>query len=1419
MLIQCNELAWYNENMILAVWNKWLTSKGLNYFILNHRKEHVFTESLFDAESLNFSAEAGLVLVPGNELFCNHEKRSISICSSYRFQPEPDALEVYTLHLDKAIAQVIKWNELYPGKQINEHLVLFPYLISNGHWSLGCLKLSLTSNQLIQSEIVVYNSDPTIGGYQISEYARKRLEELLQRKFNVQNHHLISNPNPLHICQQHDADSCGAITAQNGKFFLAFQRPIQSQLQASYLPGARELRISHIQEVDIKSFYQAQLHNEAYTVLPYTKPVDYLQMFAWFKKSIAVLPQMEGEKYIQKASQELGRVHNIALALITRDFIQEHEDVFRTDEQYLKQLFYLEDVTWGFKDGHVDTVAVLARDFANEQLNLMHQFQQFVSKPDIKTGQKEKNIRAKYNDWWYSGEEIQKLLAHYVSKSSNVEYCDAMLDGNKDWDTKCASLRYQLEQYYLKHESAKKGNKTIQTNEHIKDKWLIPVNFSARYWALVYADYDNLDDIWNIFYFDPQSDQGKIEHEFDEFLSKQPLFSKKTFTRLAKRASDASYATWLIEVAYSFAEGKKGIPPIEYDINGVRIQHAGILKKSFCPEASSSQSQKADEQVSIESLMYDDFNTLIQINQTIEDIIDPEKGEIELIVKLNSLGGLFYQIKWCESLAGCVRNKHGYRNRQKDKSNKINTEGAKIHFETLIYLKDLATSSEYQWLLTTDIQLLKYALLELQAQIHVIFYEELKYATEEQKQRIEAIKKTRNEKAKKRELDQNFLAVVCAYYHDLRCLERLKTSMEIFQTERFQKINLKNVIERYQLGYFFVQMGETAKEISDFIKVEANAKDEDNMTRFLFGKLGRYRQNIKDFPLIVSSNNITSIALMHLMLRDVSLNLLSFVEFLYTELKGLSLTSSTESLGKLIKQYPILNLSENRKKSRRSLIESKHEKVLNKVIKALDFGTKRLEKVLKNLTEEVKKNEELIAEKESELTILQSAKTSSQSASERVTADLSGQDLHDTFFSNKQAKQVVFLIKNFPLQLLEEESFLQEEVNLIQAIFELDLPGNKKAWKPTQTKTLQERIKAYKTSVDKAIGRYLKNQEEDGESLQAKKEQYSFWASLAMKHAGNKVDDDKVFRQRQDAINAKKTSIKKTLSNSQARVKELTVVSKRVSEYVDSLPEVSEVQLFSPKVQHEKHQKFELIIFDMTRESRFMEALYLEIQKAALDSDLEKQERYVAAAKLSFAFYGQYYKQIKEEHLESLQPNLIENSILPQHCFDVMLLRHKKIAHNTFSCDELEFKSTLSQKVVPWANDFQHMVRLSLDNLSYGANEISTVVPADNRLFAEFSSFTENDKILYCRYTRLVSLNRFLRNDEAINDYQELVKLITNDTHSDLETEIHFQGSLAYRNRNDFNSCIKILKLALKSASRIQHQNIRVFKKHGVNCA
>ena len=195
---------------------------------------------------------------------------------------------------------------------------------------------------------------------------------------------------------------------------------------------------------------------------------------------------------------------------------------------------------------------------------------------------------------------------------------------------------------------------------------------------------------------------------------------------------------------------------------------------------------------------------------------------------LHEIGELLHKISWDEECKDCVRNKHGYRNRHKDKGNAINKlpDSAKIDFETLAHLQELPQESSHNWIY--DHELVLSGLVELKQQIEVIFIEYKKHPALRQKQTLEDLVWSKfgyMPEFTKLEIQQGaeqlweeyvvssltlifgphkdsekFLIKVSSYHHDMRCVSELEKLVKIIDNVTYSN----DKIARYSISYIFV---------------------------------------------------------------------------------------------------------------------------------------------------------------------------------------------------------------------------------------------------------------------------------------------------------------------------------------------------------------------------------------------------------------------------------------------------------------------------------------------------------------------------------------------------------------------------------------------------------------------------------------
>lgn len=302
-----------------------------------------------------------------------------------------------------------------------------------------------------------------------------------------------------------------------------------------------------------------------------------------------------------------------------------------------------------------------------------------------------------------------------------------------------------------------------------------------------------------------------------------------------------------------------------------------------------------------------------------------------------------------------IRNEHGYRN--PFDSNKRNTSGADLDFVSLARLENLVDDEECKTLLIAQPKLVTQSLNILSQKIDFILYKNYNSLTELQKSLIQKDIKLLFQSQKVEESDLGFLRTIMCYYHDLNCIDKLLSNLNDMDTSWYASLNLSDKEDRYALGYFFVQIGETAKEISDFIKPEMEKnKDEDNLTRFLFGKLSGFRNVVKDDPAVVHSTKNNQLLQMQLILGEGQKPLIDFLQSIRKQLATYKVGEDGATIAANINaNYP--QFHKFSQLTHVSDFEKKHLKQIKALTNILKSGTRDYTKEISSVTETISKIE------------------------------------------------------------------------------------------------------------------------------------------------------------------------------------------------------------------------------------------------------------------------------------------------------------------------------------------------------------------------------------------------------------------------------------------------------------------------------
>lgn len=316
-----------------------------------------------------------------------------------------------------------------------------------------------------------------------------------------------------------------------------------------------------------------------------------------------------------------------------------------------------------------------------------------------------------------------------------------------------------------------------------------------------------------------------------------------------------------------------------------------------------------------ESKLTQDLNILKEIKEFMSQIFELKDNQKQIII-LQKIGELIHSISWDENNKDCIRNKHGYRNRHKDQGNKKNEsqDSAKIDFEKLSHLKNLATDQEFFSVLSQDPTLFINSLKSLQGKIDFI------------------LKNNQDISHASNELD--FLTMAASYYNDVRCINKL---IRLLDAIDYESLDLNNKIDTYFLAYRFVEIGEIAKEISDFLKVKP--------LKGLFSALEDYRDKIKGTGKIISKK----LSQMHNELSESRDTLKTSLNIIKEKLSGYKDANKLKNYSLISKEIEneCISLADKLSKAEESLKDGtknldKRKKTLEQEIEQLNINLKKL---------------------------------------------------------------------------------------------------------------------------------------------------------------------------------------------------------------------------------------------------------------------------------------------------------------------------------------------------------------------------------------------------------------------------------------------------------------------------------------------
>ncbi len=170
---------------------------------------------------------------------------------------------------------------------------------------------------------------------------------------------------------------------------------------------------------------------------------------------------------------------------------------------------------------------------------------------------------------WYTSEDINKLLTHYIGDDPRIELLTSLLA--TEWAGK-NELRETLIEFNHQRQDF------IHNGQVVKNKVLIPINLNQNHWALLYIIYPQNASLQpEIYYFDPLG--NPIPEEVRQLLHNKELYPGANITKVNEQVQYNGHdcGPWIIEAARAIING--AVPEVgSIDINIARATHERLLR-------------------------------------------------------------------------------------------------------------------------------------------------------------------------------------------------------------------------------------------------------------------------------------------------------------------------------------------------------------------------------------------------------------------------------------------------------------------------------------------------------------------------------------------------------------------------------------------------------------------------------------------------------------------------------------------------------------------------------------------------------------------------------------------------------------------------------------------------------------------------
>lgn len=426
------------------------------------------------------------------------------------------------------------------------------------------------------------------------------------------------------------------------------------------------------------------------------------------------------------------------------------------------------------------------------------------------------------------------FLANRVTKMShrneqvpilvNTEYCYDVEDIAKILQQRVSEERlrntfpidpiFHREKQLIGHLEKEKIDHSQSTNRTVLIPYLV-VSYDDGNWIGILVEFSD-NSVQRVEYFDSASKSmskqllQKLNFGLKEVYGKD-ITPEVKFSPVGC-CEAFSYGPYMIESLVNAAKGNytnKFSSPFETRLHHIRLMN------STTPELNFYEKQKTNN----------DFEHLERMKKAAETALNDYE---HLSAHLIEISKLVDNIRRDETNCKIIRNVHGYRN--PTAKNQKNVNGAKLNFELLSYLKNLNKKGEF----------------EMQLRQMNLFKEPIQASLKQLIAKIEYILPKSSASLSAPDADLGLLEKIISYYHDLDSLEKLLLRLKRIDEPLYASMDPANAIDRYALGYFFVELGEIAHDITDFVQPENESKK--NLLRNFFKKFYALRNVPKNKP-------------------------------------------------------------------------------------------------------------------------------------------------------------------------------------------------------------------------------------------------------------------------------------------------------------------------------------------------------------------------------------------------------------------------------------------------------------------------------------------------------------------------------------------------------------------------------------------